>query len=179
MSLPVFCSPKKWIVFFISFQNRERGWRFRLGTFATVCSALYRWDFNILIQDAPKSWKMLPLQGGYEGRKATMHIWIQWSCHILSTEIPSSDCFWRQHRCIFHCICESHYSAQAILWELRWRSMKVASASQFVYKCSFFLPFFLTFPLISRKKLIWWINICLVINKALSLLLYIIRLLCC
>ncbi len=105
MSLPVFCSQKKWIMFF-SFHIQ----RFRLGTFAGY-GALYRWDLNILIPNAPKSWKMLPPQGRHGGRKATMHIWIQWSCHILSTETPSSDCFWRQHRCIIHCLWIPLFSA--------------------------------------------------------------------
>ncbi len=47
---------------------------------------------------------MLPPQTAYKGMKATRHVWVQWSCHILSTETPSSDWFFLKHGCFLHCL---------------------------------------------------------------------------
>lgn len=149
MPLPVFCSPKKLIFFFfLNFNSKQRkGWRFRLGIFATVCSALYRGDFNTLIQAAPKSWKMLPPQGEYESRKATMSHPVYRDTFIrlflkaaqMHLPLPMNPTILRMQ------LCER--------WDEGQWSLKVAPASKFVYKCKFLAIFFFYFSLNLKQEI--------------------------
>lgn len=148
MSLPVFCSPKKYIFFSNSFENRERRERFRLGNFATVCT---RWDLNI---NSGCFWKL------YNAATAGRDPMIVSHPVYRDTVIRL---FWKAAQINLSLLMSSHYYTPAILWELRWRSRvwKLSTATQFVYT---FVNFSLNF-----KRELNIIVMCLVITKTLLL----------